>query len=97
MVSAFDLHYLYITLGVISQPHLAFSPTSVSRVLGRHGNAYLLVGGCWLVDSKFQRSDEINVRFSCLNFHEDPGWSTIMHGITWEGWDEAKLETFRII
>jgi hypothetical protein len=63
--------------------------SAVPLVLRRHGDAFLLVGGCWLIDSELQRSD-----IDRDNFHEDPGWSTIMHG---SAWDEAKVETFRIV
>jgi hypothetical protein len=62
---------------------------TIPLVLRRDGDAYLFVGGCWLIDSELQGgvgSDEWDMK-------DDPGFSTIMHGSAWE---ETKGEEFRI-
>jgi hypothetical protein len=58
-------------------------------VLRRDGDAYLFVGGCWLIDSELHGgvdSDQFDIE-------DDPGFSTIMHG---SAWDETKVEDFRV-
>jgi hypothetical protein len=62
---------------------------TIPLVLRRDGDAYLFVGGCWLIDSELQGGIELDP----LNLENDPGFSTIMHG---SAWDEAKVEDFRI-
>jgi len=63
---------------------------TIPLVLRRDGDAYLFVGGCWLIDSELQGggvgSDQFDIK-------DDPGFSTIMHG---SAWDETKVEEFRI-
>jgi hypothetical protein len=62
---------------------------TIPWVLRRDGDAYLFVGGCWLIDSELQGgvgSDQFDIK-------DDPGFSTIMHG---SAWDETKIEEFRI-
>jgi hypothetical protein len=59
---------------------------TVPLVLRRDEDAYLFVGGCWLVDSKLQGHPSKKLK-------DDPGFSTIMHG---SAWNKRKLEHFRI-
>jgi hypothetical protein len=61
----------------------------IPLVLRRDGDAYMFVGGCWLIDSELQGGNEEGPP----NLENDPGFSTIMHG---SAWDETKVEDFRI-
>ncbi|KAL5329554.1 hypothetical protein ACEPPN_003068 [Leptodophora sp. 'Broadleaf-Isolate-01'] len=60
--------------------------SSIPIVLRRNAKSFLLVGGCWLVDSKLAGN--------IMSPGQDPGFSKIMYG---SAWSESKLEKFYII
>lgn len=59
---------------------------AIPIIIGRDGDSYLLVGGCWLIDSELQGVEKDKLLY-------DPGTSSIMRG---SAWDETKVQTFRI-
>jgi hypothetical protein len=61
---------------------------TIPLIIRKHGDAYLFVGGCWLVDSELRKGQRD------AKATEDPGFSTIMRG---SAWDKNKLEEFRIV